>query len=199
MFVFYVDLYHCWFSDMSYLCCHSPVLQHVTLMVCFKTGFLQYALPCVLYPQRLLSAAEKKSDMKLYFGLYRTLAHADFKFLQWIKTTATPNCVERFQFSWNLSQWTETEECWASPIKYVNTCVIKCDVVHYVQFRYLCEVCTPHCIDSALSVFSNALLEAASLMKRTVFVNATFSDNSRWSEDSCRLPCPGDSYHQSKD
>ncbi len=46
----------------------------------------------------------------------------------------------------------------------------------------------PHCIDSALSVFSNALLEAASSMKRTVFVNATFSDNSPWFEDSCRLP-----------
>ena len=45
-----------------------------------------------------------------------------------------------------------------------------------------------HCIDSALSVFSNALLEAASSMKRTVFVNATFSDNSPWFEDSCRLP-----------
>ena len=46
----------------------------------------------------------------------------------------------------------------------------------------------PHCIDSALSVFSNALLEAASSMKRTVFVNATFSDSSPWFEDSCRLP-----------
>ena len=44
---------------MPYLCCHLPVLQHVTLMVCFKTGFLKYALPCVLYPQRFLSAVEK--------------------------------------------------------------------------------------------------------------------------------------------
>ena len=36
---------------VPYLCCHSPVLQHVKLMVCFKTVFLKYALPGVLYPQ----------------------------------------------------------------------------------------------------------------------------------------------------
>jgi len=32
--------------------------------------------------------------------------------LEWIKTTVTPQCVQNFRFSSNLSRWSETGECW---------------------------------------------------------------------------------------